>query len=270
MSDRGYIAVARGFFEHPIFANEPFTEREAFQWMVFEAAWKARKVRRGNSVFDLKRGEFAHSERFMADAWQWSRSKVTRFLSKLVKGGMIERKSNHEASHITVCNYDKYQNSRTTDRATTEPRPNHDRTKLEPLNKLNQEKDKHASRADEPERKPIEAFEGVLSPDRAEAVVSHRKKLKKPLTFLAARLLAAKFAQCPDPDSAAGEMIANGWQGFDPSWLVNRANRANGPPAKRSQFDASVDWINGDSNGQAGENSHHDDVKRLSAAIGQS
>jgi hypothetical protein len=162
VSDKGYIALSRGFFDHQIFADEPFTEREAFQWMIFEAAWKARRVRRGNFVFNLNRGEFAHSERFMATAWQWSRSKVSRFLIKLVKDGMIEKKSNREATHITVCNYDKYQGGRTSKRATTEPRPNHDRTKLEPLNHLTNKPEEEARAANAAANASKYIFEGAV------------------------------------------------------------------------------------------------------------
>jgi hypothetical protein len=61
----------------------------------------------------------------------------------------------------------------------------------------------------------------VVDDERARAIVEHRTKLRKPLTAYAASKLAAKLAKCPDPNHAADEMIAHGWQGVRPEWLVN-------------------------------------------------
>lgn len=65
----------------------------------------------------------------------------------------------------------------------------------------------------------------VLDEDRARAVVEHRKGFKAKFTAYAAKLLAAKFAKCPDPNAAADTMIANGWQGFEVDWLDRHTNR---------------------------------------------
>ena len=66
----------------------------------------------------------------------------------------------------------------------------------------------------------------VLDEERADAVLSHRKSLRKPLTARAAKLLASQFRKCPDPNAAADQMIARGWTGFEPEWM----NRGQGPP----------------------------------------
>src|SRR5690606_30306573 len=63
-----------------------------------------------------------------------------------------------------------------------------------------------------------------------QAVLEHRQRIRKPLTARAARLLAQMLAKAPDPNGAADEMVANGWQGFEVDWL-DRRNRS--PPARR-------------------------------------
>ncbi|MER9206857.1 hypothetical protein [Mesorhizobium sp. M0771] len=63
----GVFAVSRDIFEHHFFAAEPFTEREAWVWLIREAAWKARRVRVKDGMVALKRGQLASSVRFMAD-----------------------------------------------------------------------------------------------------------------------------------------------------------------------------------------------------------
>ncbi|MGO4670052.1 YdaU family protein [Bosea sp. 2RAB26] len=73
-----------------------------------------------------------------------------------------------------------------------------------------------------PEHREIEAaFGAVLSPEQAQAVIAHRRTLKKPLTLHAAKLLASQLALAAEPDRAADLMILRGWQGFAPEWGVN-------------------------------------------------
>lgn len=116
-TERGFIALYRGYFEHPVFTREPFTEREAFLWMLMEAEHEGRRVRRGRIIVELKRGQFCHSLRFMATAWKWkSVSRVSRMLEKLKNDTMIETETGHETTQVTICNYDKYQNRRNTKR----------------------------------------------------------------------------------------------------------------------------------------------------------
>lgn len=109
MSERGVFAVDRGIWDHPIFADEPLTEREAWQWLISEASFRSRKKRIGSTVFDLERGQLACSLRFMGEAWQWKKDAVARFLNKLRSETMIETQARHDATIITVCNYDRYQ-----------------------------------------------------------------------------------------------------------------------------------------------------------------
>ncbi|MER8741576.1 MULTISPECIES: hypothetical protein [unclassified Mesorhizobium] len=105
----GVFAVSRDIFEHHFFAAEPFTEREAWVWLIREAAWKARRVRVKDGMVALKRGQLASSVRFMADRWQWHRSSVDRFLKRLKTETMISISVETGQSVITICKYDTYQ-----------------------------------------------------------------------------------------------------------------------------------------------------------------
>lgn len=80
----------------------------------------------------------------------------------------------------------------------------------------------------------------VLDADRANAVLEHRQRIRKPLTVHAAKLLAGKFARCPDPNAAADAMIANGWQGFEPEWLERQQSRGSPPANARPQTAAEI------------------------------
>ena len=75
---------------------------------------------------------------------------------------------------------------------------------------------------------PREELEAVLDAEHAQAVIDHRQQLRKPLTPHAAKLLARKLAEAPDPNAAADEMIAAGWQGFEVAWLDRRSRSPPG------------------------------------------
>jgi hypothetical protein len=84
-------------------------------------------------------------------------------------------------------------------------------------------------------RTPRSELLAVLDAERADAVIAHRQRIRKPLTDRAAKLLADKFARCPDPNVAADAMIANGWQGFEPEWLQRQNNRGSPVQVARPQ-----------------------------------
>jgi hypothetical protein len=126
--ERGYYRMHRGWMEHPVFANEAFTEREAFEWLVGEATWQEDRVvaHKGNPV-KVDRGQVPHSIRFMADAWGWNPSKTLRFVDKLKKWNMIETATETGQLIITICNYDKYQKGETQTETAVEEKPERDR-----------------------------------------------------------------------------------------------------------------------------------------------
>lgn len=113
MSERGVFAVDRGLWDHPIFDKEPFTEREAWLWLISEAAWKPRPWRTEGQIIELQRGQLCHSVRYMADVWQWSKSRVDRYLSRLEKAQMIGTIAGQwygtKTSVLSICNYDDFQ-----------------------------------------------------------------------------------------------------------------------------------------------------------------
>ncbi|MEM7191291.1 MAG: hypothetical protein AAF405_00240 [Pseudomonadota bacterium] len=111
----GTVNIARSLWDDPAFKAEPYTEREAFIWLIMEAAWKPRTRRIAGHVVDLQRGEAASSVRFMAEAWSWSKSRVSRYLARLRVSGLIENRDSSGTANgtgltvVTICKYDEYQ-----------------------------------------------------------------------------------------------------------------------------------------------------------------
>ena len=109
MSERGVFALDRGIFDHPVFADEAFTEREAWAWLIAEAAWKPRVRRVAHGTVSLARGQLAASIRFLGERWGWRKGRAERFLARLKAEAMIETRPETGISVITICNYARYQ-----------------------------------------------------------------------------------------------------------------------------------------------------------------
>lgn len=106
----GYFLIPRGLMDRPVFRKGPFTEAQAFVWLIEHAAFQSRQVEIDGRVFDLDRGQLAASVRYLAAAWGWSKSKVERYTKKLKTKTLIETQAGTGPSVITVCNYDDIQN----------------------------------------------------------------------------------------------------------------------------------------------------------------
>lgn len=78
----------------------------------------------------------------------------------------------------------------------------------------------------------LDVLRSVLSEDRAQAVVDHRRKKKSPLNLHMANLLAAQFRQLAEPDKGADLMMLRGWQGCDPEWCANAGLKLISPPSQ--------------------------------------
>lgn len=109
MADRGYFLLYRGWRQSEVFKDEPLTEREAWVWLIEEAAYKPRQRDIACKTIGLQRGELAASLTYLERAWKWSRDRVRWFLSKLEKHGMIATDKRVGITVVTVCNYDQYQ-----------------------------------------------------------------------------------------------------------------------------------------------------------------
>jgi hypothetical protein len=109
MSERGVYAVDRGVWDHECFADEPFTEREAWMWLCGAASWKPQRRRIGAIDVVLERGQLAASLRFLGERFQWGKNKVARFFDRLEKRDMIRTAIGTGLTVITICNYDQYQ-----------------------------------------------------------------------------------------------------------------------------------------------------------------
>jgi uncharacterized protein YdaU (DUF1376 family) len=81
----------------------------------------------------------------------------------------------------------------------------------------------------------------VVCSETAAELVEHRKSLKSPMTAGAAKGLVKSFAEFGDPERAARAMMANGWKGFEASWMKARAGPGNSRTVGRSALEVFKD-----------------------------
>jgi hypothetical protein len=102
--------VARAVWDDPDFADEPYTEREAWLWLIAQAQWRDGKIRgnTGNPV-NLTRGEFSISIRYMATKWKWTKDRAHRFIKRLEKRGTISDTSRDTSQIYFINKYNNFQ-----------------------------------------------------------------------------------------------------------------------------------------------------------------
>ena len=130
----GFITIERKLWDHPLFTPAPMTEREAWMWMIAQAAWAETRHRVGSEMVTVPRGSFMATLREMQSVFMWGSDKRVRtFLKTLEKEGMIGRTTlgakNAPKTQISICNYEEYQTrGRTKDAPKTQDETHHGRT----------------------------------------------------------------------------------------------------------------------------------------------
>jgi hypothetical protein len=237
----GFIAISRAAWDHYAFKDEPMSMREAWFWMLAQAAWKPTKIRTPHGIVELQRGQFTHSLRHMAKTFGWSVGRVRRVLDGYSSEHMLVLETdtavNTAQCVVTICNYDKYQGGETaTDTATdtaVDRKPAHEPAQIRTSKQItiSSNDDIGASASAHAQKlTPRQELETVLDEERADAVIEHRQRMRKPLTARAAKMLAGKLSKAGDPNRAADLMIERGWAGFEVDWM--RRTFCNDPPSK--------------------------------------
>ncbi|AWJ91430.1 hypothetical protein Sp245p_16425 (plasmid) [Azospirillum baldaniorum] len=160
----GFYLMHRGWQDNPVFNDEPFSRRDAWVWLVETAnyadgVWGAK----GKTV-RLQRGQLCRSIRDMAATWKWDRSKVSRFIARLVSDDMIRYTADDGVCLITICNYDRYQAQRDSTETATETTPRQERDSTETqIKEGNENKEGKESRALPGDALPDLAEQGVVT-----------------------------------------------------------------------------------------------------------
>lgn len=126
----GWIKLYRSSFENRLYFDEPFTRFQAWIDLLLLANHKDGSFFKRGNIVKVPRGTVARSMKELADRWQWSEAKVSRFInfleSEYIK--QVKAQKSNVTTLITILNYDRYQtnegaelrtNVRTNDAQTT-------------------------------------------------------------------------------------------------------------------------------------------------------
>jgi len=129
----GWIRIHRQINEHWLW-DDP---RKLKWWIdiLLEVNFKKTKVNLGYNLIECQRGQSVKSLKSWADKWGVSKDSARHFLHLLEKDQMITLENLKFTTRLTVCNYDKYNDTTHGDQTETKRRPNGDQTETDPNNK---------------------------------------------------------------------------------------------------------------------------------------
>lgn len=105
----GWVTLHRKIQNNPLWKSEPFTRGQAWVDLILLANHEDGFIYvRGNKI-SIKRGQVGWSQKKLSERWQWSRTKVRKFLKDLEEEQQIRQHKNALSTVITLINYDKYQ-----------------------------------------------------------------------------------------------------------------------------------------------------------------
>lgn len=154
-----FIKLDRDLFDSQLWLAEPFTKAQAWVDLIAMANY-ADKTKYYKGTFQkIKRGQIVTSQRTLADRWKWSKSKVANYIRALEQAEMVTTDNTTRWTVLSIVNYAKYQDVKTTKRPQTEPREDHDETTQKPRKDLQEEyKERKEPKIYIPSRADISAY----------------------------------------------------------------------------------------------------------------
>lgn len=109
MASNSFYLLYRGWMNNPIFRQEPFTDREAWLWLIENALYKSGDKAVGNVIVKVQRGSLATSYRELKKTWGWGQKRIDGYIKKLKLGGMLGTQMGTPCLLISITKYDTYQ-----------------------------------------------------------------------------------------------------------------------------------------------------------------
>jgi hypothetical protein len=111
MQDNGWIKLHRKIQDNEYYFAERFTKMGAWIDLMILATHKGKTFYiRGNEV-KIESGQVGYSIKSLSKRWKWNDRTVTRHLNSLQTREMIQYRTNHLTTIITILNWQDYQNS---------------------------------------------------------------------------------------------------------------------------------------------------------------
>lgn len=225
-----WFKLYRGWQDHAMFRSDK--DKLNWLWLIENAVVSKVIISINNSPVEIDRGQLCYSISYLAKAWGTTPSYVRTFLKHLKKWQAIDTQNDKGQTLITVCNYNKYQDTRTQndkgiDRNLARGSQGHRNNKKNDKECI-KNKEYNIGDATPPKTPKIKKPESV-SDQTWQDFLAHRKTKKSNLTQTALNgiINQARIAQMPLEDVLA-EMITRGWVGFKAEWINQSKGKQNG------------------------------------------
>lgn len=227
MAKQGWISIYRGIQTSWLWDEKPFTKGQAWIDLLLLANYQEKKFLLGNETIEVNTGDIITSEVRLSARWGWSRTKVRSFLSLLEKEHMITQKKDSKKTAINIVNYSKFQDTQTAKKQQKDSKKTAKEQQKDTNNKVN--KENNENKVNKLTYSSVPELNDVLI-----AFIEFRKKIKKPMTEQAVKLLISKLNKMTDSIDEQIEIlnqsIMNGWQSVYP--LKEDRKCANGTAKK--------------------------------------
>jgi DNA-binding transcriptional regulator YhcF (GntR family) len=213
----GWIRIDRDITSHWIFKDE-WKFRNWIDLLTL-VNHSEQKVNLKGTVLTCKRGQTLCSLDTLAKRWNCDKSKVRRFLKLLESDSMIELKSEHITTRLTICKYDTYQGERNADETQVKHKRNASETQMTPnKNEKNEKNNKYSFLASLLEH----GFDEKLSLEWMEV----RKQLKAVNTETAFNSFMNQVEKHGgDRNHILRKCVERSWKGFNANWLEKENDR---------------------------------------------
>lgn len=234
----GWVPIYRQIQDHWVWDDKPFSKGQAWIDLLLLANHDDNKFLLGNKLVEIKCGSFITSIEKLKVRWGWSNTKVINFLNLLENDGMLIKKSDTKKTVITLVNYGKFNTSEKTKtmpkRYKNDTKTIREHTNNNDKNEKNVNKDNKLSYSDVPE------LNAALV-----SFVEYRKKIKKPMTDHAVKLMINKLnsmtASIEEQIEILNQSIVNGWQGIFP--LKEKQVKAQKPTSNKNEYDSFMEQL---------------------------
>ena len=134
----GWISLHRKILENPILnRSRVYSNFEAWIWLLLKANHKDNKFMLGTELVKVKKGSMITSQKKLCRQFRWGSTKLRNFLKVLQKDKMLLLETNTQSTHITICNYDSYQDKQTSNKKQTTHAQRTDNTRTTTNNNVN-------------------------------------------------------------------------------------------------------------------------------------
>lgn len=271
----GWVPVSRELQDHWMWEDKPFAHGQAWIDLIMLANYEDTKMPYKGEIIICERGTVNLSISYLANRWGWSRDKTRRFLKLLESDGMVTVTATTHRTTITLENYSIYNDvpatkrqqadssktrnssnfvesddlgattnkatetienysvcddTPTTNRQQIDSKPTASRQQADTTNNNNKNNKNNNIYSDEPKLDTA-----------VKEFITFRKKIKKPMTGHAVKLMLSKLnkftSDIDEQVEILNQSILNGWQGIYPLKREENKHGQNGIAIDESKDD---------------------------------